>query len=148
MARSWIKIALVSLGISALVPLYAFADDNAAQAWSDARVEKKEKGDKAKHFPMRAAEFKQKVEERITKRRARIEAKMKEKGVPAEKQKTALAAFDAGSAKVRAAAEAAGKDGTVTAEEAKGVRELVKQLRKEAHAKGGKGKGKGTPAKS
>ncbi len=142
MARSWIKIALVSLGITALVPLYAFADDSAAQARSEARVEKKEKGDKAKHFPMPAAEFKQKVEERITKRRARIEAKMKEKNVAADKQKTALAAFDAGAVKVRAAADAAGKDGTVTKDEAKGVHDLAKQLRKEARGKVAKGKKK------
>ena len=140
MARSWIKIALVSLGITALVPLYAFADDSAAQARSEARVEKKEKGDKAKHFPMPAAEFKAKVDGRITKMRARIEAKMKEKGVAAEKQKTALATFDAGSAKVRAAADAAGKDGTVTKEEAKGVHDLAKQLRKEARGKVAHGK--------
>ena len=145
MARSWIKIALVSLGISALVPVYAFADDTAARA----RVEKKEKGDKAKHFPMPAAEFKAKVDGRITKMRARIESKMKEKGVAADKQKTALANFDAGASKVRAAADTAGKDGTVTKEEAKSVHDLAKQLRKDAHPKGGKAKGKkGTPAKS
>jgi hypothetical protein len=135
MARSWIKIALVSLGISALVPLAAYADDSAGKARSEARVEKKGRGDKAKEFPMPTAKFKEKVEGRITKSRARIESKMKEKSVPADKQKTALAAFDAGAVKVRAAADAAGKDGTVTFEEAKGVRELTKQLRKDARGK-------------
>ena len=106
---------------------------------SEARVEKKEKGDKAKHFPMPAAEFKTKVDRRITKMRAKMEAKMKEKSVPADKQKTALATFDAGATKVRAAAADAGKDGTVTKEEAKGVHDLAKQLRKGARGKGGKG---------
>ena len=138
MARSWIKIALVSLGISALVPVYAFAGDSASPTGVEARVEKKANGDKAKQFPMPAAEFKAKVDGRINKMRARIEAKMKEKGVAADKQKTTLAAFDAGATKVRAAADSAGKDGTVTKEEAKSVRDLAKQLRKDAHPKGKK----------
>lgn len=140
MSRSWIKIALVSLGISAFVPIYAFAGESDKSAQAEGRAEKKAKGDKAKHFPMTAAKFKEKVEARITKSKERISAKLNEKNVPADKQKAAIAAFDAGATRVRAAADAAGKDGTVTADEAKGVRELAKQLRKDARGKLGKGK--------
>ncbi len=145
MSRNWLKIALVTVGLSMLAPLSAFAAEGApAPAERVAKKAKGEKGDKAKHFPMTAAKFAELVEKRITKSKERLGERLDEANVPADKRKAIMADFDAGATKVRAAAQAAGKDGTVTAEEAKGVRELAKDLRKDARKKHGmKGKGKG-----
>lgn len=138
MSRSWIKIALVSLSLSAALPALAFAGERDE---SSTRVAK---GDKAreKNFPMKADAFIGKVNERITKMRARMDQRMDDQGLTQEKQKEALAKFDAQAEKVRAAAKTAGEDGTVTAEEAKTVREQAKELRGKHH-KGKKGEGKG-----
>ena len=145
MSRSWIKIALVSLSLSAAFPALAFANDRDD---SESGTEQA-KGDKdhEKNFPMKAETFIGKVNDRITKMRARLDERLDKKGVAEDKQKEALAKFDAAAEQVRAAAKAAGEDGTVTAEEAKGVRKLAKELRGKAHkgkkGEGKKGKGKG-----
>ncbi|MFO0613410.1 MAG: hypothetical protein U0414_12515 [Polyangiaceae bacterium] len=140
MFRRSIRIALASFALVAVaVPVVAFADSaNAGQV--DEKGEGK--GDKAQ-FPMAADAFKQKVEARITKARQRLVDHMTKKGVDADKQKEHLDAFDAAAKQVRDAADAAGSDGTVTKEEAKGVRDLAKKLHHDAKAKHGKGKGKG-----
>lgn len=142
MSRSWIKIALVSLGLSAAIPALAFAGERGE---STTRVAK---GDKAreKNFPMKADAFIGKVNERITKMRDRLDKRMDDQGLTQEKQKEALAKFDAQAEKVRAAAKTAGEDGTVTAEEAKSVHKQAKELRGKHH-KGKKGEGKGKKGK-
>lgn len=144
MSRSWIKIALVSLSLTAAVPAFAFAGERGASA---ERV-KGEKGEKdhAKNFPMKAETFIGKVNERITKMRDRVEKRLDKKGVAEDKQKEIMATFDANAQKVRDAAKTAGEDGTVTLEEAKGVRKLAKELRGE-HGKGKAKKGEGKKGK-
>ena len=69
--------------------------------------------------------------------------RLEERNVPDEKRKEVLAKFAATSEQVRAAARAAGEDGTVTADEAKGVRKIAKDLRGKHKGKKGEGKGKG-----
>ncbi len=141
MSRSWIKIALVSLSLSAAFPALAFADDR-VDAESGTEMAKGDK-DREKKFPMKAETFIGKVNERITKMRTRLDKRLDKRGVDEDKQKEVLAKFDASAEQVRAAAKAAGEDGTVTAEEAKAVHELAKELRGKAHKGKNKGEGKG-----
>lgn len=144
LSGKWVKVALVGLGLAVVPASFAFADSgsSSAKAINDG-------GDKAKKFPMPAAEFQKNVEARIAKRKDKLTEKMAERKVPADKQREVLAEFDAGAAKVRAAATQAGKDGTVTLDEAKEVHKIAKEQRKEVRAKlGKKGKKakKGSPA--
>ena len=149
MSRSmWIKAALVTLGTSLVPVSYALADAGGKPTAAE-KAEKEKKLEK--HFPMPAAKFDKRVEKRILKARARLTERMDDRRVPAEKRKEIYADFEASAAKVRAAAQTAGKDGTVTLDEAKQIRELAKQSRKDLRKKyhlGGKrnGKKKGTPA--
>jgi len=73
-----------------------------------------------KKFPMAGAEFKSKVDARLTKARARMEERAAK--LPADQAKELRAKFDATAAKVNAEVSKAVADGTVTAEEAKAVR--------------------------
>ncbi|HTJ81136.1 MAG TPA: hypothetical protein VL400_05410 [Polyangiaceae bacterium] len=142
---SLVKSVVLAAVVSAFVPAVAMADDTAGQARHGERAH--EKREQAK-FPMAAAEFKQKAEARITKFRGKLEKVLEKRGATAEQKKAALAKFDAGAEKVRAAVEVAAKDGTVTKEEAKDVRKVAKEARGDmgkhkGHGKGhGKGKGK------
>jgi len=152
MSPSWLKSALVIVGLS-LVPVYAFAGPAASQALAaddDSVFVAKGKGkDKDADFPMASAKFMERVEKRIAKTKERVTARLDKRNVPADKRKAILADLDAGATKVRAAAVDAGKDGTVTADEAKTVRALAKDLRADAREKYGKGKngGKGKRGK-
>ena len=123
--RSSIVAAVVGLSV---IPAAAFADTSPAQAGkSDTHAVREGKNKDA--FPMPAAAFKAKVEKRITKAREHMTEHFKKNNVAADKQKEILAKFDAGATKVRAAADKAGSDGTVTKEEAEQVRTLAKELR-------------------
>ena len=117
MSPSWLKVALLTAGLS-VVPVYAFADT----APDAAPLEKGAGKEKGKHFPMATAKFKEVVEKRIAKVKERVAERMEKRNVPADKRREIMADVDAGAAKVRAAADQAGKDGTITAEEAKTVR--------------------------
>lgn len=114
-------------------PLTAFADETPRESDGQHR--------EAKAFPMEAAKFKVLVDARVAKVRERVVARMSKRDVPADKQKEILVRFDSGAVKVKDLATEVGKDGTVTKEEAKSVRALAKQLRKEARGKG-QGRGK------
>ena len=102
-----------------------------------------EQGKRDERFPMSAKEFSEDVEKRIRKTFDRISAKLDEHKVPAAKREEIKKAMEAGATKIRAAAAKVGADGTVTKEEAKEVRDLAKDLKKQAHMKHGKAKGKG-----
>ncbi len=92
-------------------------------------------------FPVAGATFKQHVEARLAKQSTRLEARIANDKVSAEKAAEMRARFAARKAKVEAAVEKAVADGTVTKEEAKEVRKAV------GHGKRhGEGKGKGKPA--
>lgn len=142
LSGKWLKVALVGLGLAVVPASFAFADSGTSSSKAI-----KEGGEKAKKFPMPAAEFQKHVEARIAKRKDKLTEKMAERKVPADKQKEVLAEFEAGSTKVRAAAAQAGKDGTVTLDEAKDVHKVAKEQRKEIRSKlgkkGKKGKGAG-----
>ena len=143
MSRSWIKVALVSLGLAAAVPAFAFAGAKAGESTALAKGDK----DHEKQFPMKADAFMEKVNGRIAKMEERVTKRLEERNVPDEKRKEVLAKLAATSEQVRAAARAAGEDGTVTADEAKGVRKIAKDLRGKHKGKKGEGKGKGKGAK-
>lgn len=82
-------------------------------------------------FPMAAAEFKQKIDNRIAKAKTRMEERASK--LSAEEAKQLRAKFDAGVAKVNAEVAKATADGTVTKDEAKEVRKAARELH------GGKG---------
>lgn len=88
--------------------------------------------DKAANFPMKAAEFKQKVDARQAKAREHMEKRASR--LSAEEAKQLRAKFDAGVAKVNVEVAKATADGTVTKEEADSVRKVAR----EAHPHHGK----------
>lgn len=145
MSRSWIKMGVVALGLSVLVPALAWADASAPATELSEKGEKgkREKGKHEKAFPMEAAKFKEHVEKRIARVKERVTAGMEKHNVPEEKRREVIADLEKGAARIRTAADTAAKDGTVTAEEAKQVRGVAKEVRKEAREKYGHGKGKG-----
>ncbi len=103
-----------------------------------------EEGKKGEHqFPMKAADFMQLDEKRISRALSHLDRKLDKHNVPAVVKTQIKKDFDAGAAKIRAAATKAGADGTVTKEEAKDVRELAKDLKQAAQEKYGMGHGKG-----
>jgi Spy/CpxP family protein refolding chaperone len=131
------SVAFASL-FALAIPTVAFADETAADGRGEAgREHGKAKGhDKA--FPMPAAKFTEHVEKRIARVRERIAERLEKGGATPEKTREVMAKVDAGTAKVRAAAEEATKDGVVTKGEAMKVRQVARELRPNA----GKGKGK------
>lgn len=102
----------------------------AAKKDESEKSEKKDKGDRAKSFPMKGDEFKTRIDARLSKAREKLETLLEKRKVEEEQRRAALKRFDDGAVKVRAAAERAGKDGTVTVEEAKEVRAVAKAERK------------------
>jgi hypothetical protein len=100
----------VSLALATALAVPAFADGN------DANHPKAV-------FPMPAAEFQQKVEGHLARRQAKLEKIITEKNIPADKANEMRTHFNDKAAATRAAAAAAESDGTVTADEAKIVRE-------------------------
>ena len=124
------------------VPMTSFAETKPAA------IERGHKqhgdGDKAQ-FPMKADEFRSKVEKKIEKIKARVEKGMEEHKLPAAQRAVITKAVDDAAKQVRGAVDKAALDGTVTKEEAKQVRELAEQLRAKVrgefggkHAKAGK----------
>jgi hypothetical protein len=99
----------VSLALATAVAAPAFADGN--------------KDHPKAVFPMPAAEFQTKVDNHLSRGQARMEKRIADKKIDADKAKEMRERFDARAAKVRAAAAVAEQDGTVTADEAKAVRE-------------------------
>lgn len=131
--RSFITVVAVALASLVAVPAFASPSDGAP-----AKTHRAD-GDKAKKsFPMPAAEFKAKVDQRQAKARARMEEKAK--SLNAEQAKELRDRFNATAAKVNAEVQKAIADGTVTKEEAKAVRQASGHGKHARHGKGGKGK--------
>ncbi len=100
----------VSLALATALAVPAFADGNS--------------GNHPKAvFPMPAAEFQQKVDGHLARREAKLEKIITEKNIPADKANEMRASFNAKATATRTAAAVAEQDGTVTADEAKTVRE-------------------------
>jgi hypothetical protein len=94
-----------------------------------------------KHFPMPAAEFRKRVDDRAAKAREHMEAQLKRRSVPEAQAKEARAKFDAGVAQVKKVVDEVAADGMVTKDEAGRVRQASRQAR--GHAGGGhRGRGK------
>jgi hypothetical protein len=126
--------------VLALVTLVA-APALAAPAQGDApaKTQRAEGNKGGRHFPMAAAEFKAKVDKRMTRARARMEEKAAT--LSADQAKELRASFEAGAQKVNAEVAKAVADGTVTKDEAKAVRAANPHHGKHArHGKHGKKK--------
>jgi hypothetical protein len=78
-------------------------------------------------FPMPAAQFKQKVDARLAKARTHMEERASK--LPANEAKDLRAKFDAGAAKINGEVAKATADGTVTLDEAKGLRQTMREIR-------------------
>jgi len=115
-------IATAAVALASLVAVPALAAPSPAGAGNEPAKSQRahDKGDWEKKFPMAAADFKAKVDKRLTKARARMEEKAK--GLNADQAKELRAKFDADVAKVNADVAKAVADGTVTLDEAKSVR--------------------------
>lgn len=132
-------IAALAL-VSSLVAVPAFAAPSAGAARTEHAVKDGQHEGKDAKFPMPAADFKQRIDTRLAKARAHMEERASK--LPADQAKEVRAKFDAGAAKVNAEVAKATADGTVTKDEAKAVRETVKEVRghhgKHARNKNGK----------
>ena len=123
--KSVVRSAAVAVALAAIaVPSVAFASPKGDRNGEHAEHEK--------HFPMKADRFREHLEKRIAKAKAHLEKQLDAHKVDAAMRTRIEKEFDAGAAQVRAAAAKAEADGTVTADEAKDVRDLAKRLRKEA----------------
>lgn len=90
---------------------------------------------KEHNFPMTAEAFNKALEQRITRTRDRLTKAMNEHKVPAAKQAEIKKDFETGAAAIRVLAQRVQKDGTVTKEEAKEVRVMSKELKKQMRKK-------------
>lgn len=143
--RSFVRPLVVALSL-------AFAATAAAPAFAETGSDRssehvKEKGkDKADHkgkrgkgkgkraklqFPLDAEKFSKHVDARIAKAKERLSGALDKHSVGDAQKTKILKDFDDSAALVRAAVKRAAKDGTITKEEAKDVRALVKNLRKQ-----------------
>jgi len=85
-------------------------------------------------FPMQADKFMARVNQRIERIEARVDKRLERSKMSEEKKNEIRAKVAAGTSKVRAAAEKAAADGTVTKDEAKAVHQVAREMRQ--HAKG------------
>ncbi len=137
--RSFVRPLFVALSL-------AFATTAAAPAFADntgddASEQAKEKGKHGKgkgkgkgkdlKFPVDAEKFSKRVDTRIVRVKDKLSGALTKHGIAEAEKAKILKQFDDGAATVRAAVKVAAKDGQVTKEEAKNVRGLVKDLRKQ-----------------
>ncbi|MCC6552893.1 MAG: hypothetical protein IT372_07715, partial [Polyangiaceae bacterium] len=140
--RTFVRPLAVALSLAfAAVPATALADSS-RPAPADAKEGKEHgKGQRRDHdkkdrerpqFPLEAAKFQQIVDKRIAKAREHMERALDKHNVPDLLKAQIRKEFDAGAAQIQAAAKRVEADGTVTKEEAKEVRDLVKSLKRKA----------------
>ncbi len=122
---------MVALLVLTVVPVSAFAGEGG-----------NERHEKAK-FPMAAAEFRAKVTARQTHHKERMERFLTEMKIPADKAKEIRERSAQRESKVNAKVSEVIKDGTVTADEAKAVRDVAR----EGKPHKGKGERKGNGGK-
>jgi hypothetical protein len=151
-ARSMIRTIALVAAVSALPATALAAGPEGAQRPGQSAEEHGKgprggKGEREAHqFPMKGADFITMVDAKIQKVRAKVQEKLAKHPLPDATRKQVMAEVDAGAAKVKAAAQKAAADGTVTKDEAKEVRDLAHQVKKDARAKAGlpeRGKGHG-----
>ncbi len=137
MFRSFVRPLFVALSLAfattAAAPAFAEGNGDAKATESKGHGKDKKRG-KVKldeKFPMPAEKFSKSVETRITKAREKLGAALTKHSVADAKKTEILKEFDTGAATVREAAKTAGKDGSVTKDEAKSVRSSAKALKKQ-----------------
>jgi hypothetical protein len=136
------RTAAAAAMIAIAVPSVALAADAPTEPVAAADGARAKRGERPK-FPMKADSFMAHVEKRIERMRSRVERRLAKSKMNDGAKEARRAKFEAGADKVRAAATEAGADGTVTKDEAKGVRSVAKQLRKRGKKHAHKGKRKG-----
>ncbi len=122
-------LAAVAVSLATLVAVPAFAEPQNAPAKAH-RAEKSEK--EQAQFPMPAATFKQKIDDKLGRARQHMETRAAK--LDAEKAKELRTKFDAGAAKVNDEVAKATADGTVTKDEAKNVFGAMRAMRGGKHA--------------
>ncbi|MBI4956703.1 MAG: hypothetical protein HY908_32090 [Myxococcales bacterium] len=85
--------------------------------------------------PVKGEEFRARVEKRVTRALARLDRALERHELPADVEQQIRADSATAAANVRAAADQAAADGTVTPEEAKTVRGVAKSAVREGRAK-------------
>jgi hypothetical protein len=135
-----LRILLTTLAFGLAVPAAA----QAAEAAPAAKAEKDKEARKKASFPMSGDGFKAKVEARLKKAETRLERMLEKRKAPAETKERVRSRFTEVAGKIRKAAAAAAKDGTVSKEEAAKVRDLWRELRNaRGKDKPGKGQARG-----
>jgi hypothetical protein len=138
--RSFLRtVAIASAFAFIAAPLTASADEKPKAP----RVEKvsKRHHDKAE-FPMEPTKFTEIVDRKLEHARTKMEQLMTAAALPDGAKAQIRKDFEAAAVKVRAAAKDAGKDGKVTKEEAKDVRQEARSFVKQLREKYGKDKDK------
>jgi hypothetical protein len=125
----------LSLAFASTAAAPAFADDAGGKSAEHAKgkgknKEKRGKGKEHK-FPVDGTKFEKRVDNRLSQAKDKLSSALSKHGVTEAEKTRLLKQFDDGAALVRAAAKRVAKDGQVTKEEAKDVRGLVKNLRKQ-----------------
>jgi hypothetical protein len=140
--------ALVVSSAFLAVPMVASADETPTALHKGGHGGRTHEKKDRPSFPMKGDEFRNHVETRIEKAKARVEKALDKHNVPAAARAEVKQAVDGAAKEVRGAAQKAAADGVVTKEEAKQVRDVAKQLRetvrgqlkaKNAGGKGGHG---------
>ena len=132
-----------ALALIVAAPTVALADAAPGAPPAAPKADKDGKRGKEKHFPMKAATFKEHVEKRIGKAKSKLSEALDRNKVPEATRASIMKDFDAGAASVRTATDRVSKDGQVTQDEAKEVRDLAKDLKQKMREKYGLNKGKG-----
>jgi uncharacterized membrane protein len=91
---------------------------------------------------MKSDEFKKMVAERVGKARERLEKVISKKNMGADKAREVRAKFEAGVVRLNKKVDEVTSDGTVSKEEAKEVRGLIKEMMAEHRGQHGKKHGK------
>jgi len=129
-----LRIHAVALAIaSTFVVTSAFAApcaDTSAQSQCQARTGRVGHGHGEKqNFPMKGAEFKAKIDQRVGKARTRLDEGITKRKLDDAKAKEVRARFEEGVVRLNEEVKMVIADDVVTADEAKGVRELSRALR-------------------
>jgi hypothetical protein len=112
-------LASLALGLTLSTVALAVTPSRNAECAHGARAHKHGQT----HYPMGSADFKQHLDAKIAKKRARMESRASK--LSAQDARDLRAKFDQGVARVQQEVAAATADGSVTADEAKKVRETM-----------------------
>ena len=136
MFRTFVRPLAVALSLAfastAAAPAFAGdAGDKAAEHAKGKGKDKEKHGKGKAQFPMDGDKFEKRVDSRLSHAKDKLSGALEKKAVSEADKKRILKQFDDGAAVVRAAVKRAAKDGVVTKEEAKDVKGLVKDMRKQ-----------------